>query len=84
MCNNQVSAHDMNMTVINFPMVHVVEKAKGASLFAVDCMRQVSLTGETAILCRMVVASKKELQFYYWKNRQFLELHQEVRTVRTS
>ena len=78
LCNNQLSAHDMDMTVINFPTIHVVEKAKGASLFAVDCVRQVTLTGETAVLCRLVVAVKKRLQFYYWKNRQFLELHQEI------
>ena len=78
LCNSQLSAHDMDMTVINFPTIHVVERARGASLFAVDCVRQVSLTGETAVLCRLVVAVKRRLQFYYWKNRQFLELHQEV------
>ena len=73
-----VSVHDMDLAASNFPVIARVERSKGASSFAVDLRRPKTLTGETSVVVRMVVAVKKKLQFYYWKNRKFHDLLPDV------
>lgn len=36
------------------------------------------MTGETVVTVRMCVAVKRKLQFFYWKNGDFLELREDV------
>ena len=36
------------------------------------------MTGEEGCTVRLVVAVKRKLQFYYWKNRKFLELQPDI------
>ena len=59
-----------------FPLLHRCEETRGATAFAVDCVRQRSLTGEAAVTVRMVVAVKRRLHFFYYKNRKMLKLHE--------
>ena len=59
-----------------FPLLHRCEETRGATAFAVDCVRQRSLTGEAAVTVRMVVAVKRRLYFFYYKNRKMLKLHE--------
>ena len=37
-----------------------------------------SLTGETAVAVRMAVVMRRKLQFYYWKNRKFHKLQDDL------
>ena len=37
-----------------------------------------SLTGETAVAVRMAVVMRRKLQFYYWKNRKFHKLQEDL------
>jgi len=75
---NQVSVHDIDMAVTNFPTISQVTKTKGTNLFALDVVRTKTLTGETAVAVRMVAAVRRKLQFYYWKNRKFHELREDI------
>ena len=69
-----ISVHDIDLAVTNFPTICRVDRTRGASAFALDVTSTKTLTGETVTSVRMVVAVKKKLQFYYWKNRKFHEL----------
>ena len=44
----------------------------------VKFFRLTTLTGEEGCTVRLVVAVKRKLQFYYWKNRKFLELQSDI------
>jgi len=76
--DNIISVHDIDLAVTNFPLIYQVERSKGTNLFALDVKRTHTLTGETAATVRMVVSVRRKLQFYYWKNRKFLELREDV------
>lgn len=52
----------MDVAVCNFPVISVLDRARGAALFAVDCVRQRTLTGETAVVARLAVAVKRKIQ----------------------
>lgn len=56
----------------NFPIVHSNPNTKGASLFALNINRSTSLTGETALVVRLCVVIKRQLQFWYWKHDKLL------------
>lgn len=56
----------------NFPIVHSNANTKGASLFALNVNRSTSLTGETALVVRLCVVIKRQLQFWYWKHDKLL------------
>ncbi|CAG0902960.1 unnamed protein product [Cyprideis torosa] len=71
-----ITVHDMN--VFNFPIITQLERTKGALLFAVDCKKQTSQTGVISTIVRLCVAVRKSLQLYYWKNRKFLELGEDL------
>jgi len=76
--DNIISVHDIDMAVTNFPLISQVQRTKGTSLFALDVVRTKSLTGESAAAVRMVVSVRRKLQFYYWKNRKFHELREDI------
>ncbi len=78
LCDSLVAVHDIDASVTNFPTISAVERTKGASVFALDVVRQKTLTGEIGVTVRMVVAVKRRLQFYYWKNRKFHDLFPDV------
>ena len=65
----------------NFPLVHSALKTKGATIFALDIKRSISLTGETAIMVRMCCAVKRKLQLWYWKHDKFLKLAADIDLV---
>ena len=73
-----ISVHDIDLSVTNFPVITTLTRTKGASTFALDVSRVTSLTGEQVCTVRLVVAVKRKLQFYYWKNRKFLEMHADI------
>lgn len=73
-----ISVHDIDLAVTNFPLISQVGRTKGTNLFALDIVRTQTLTGENATAVRMVVAVRRKLQFYYWKNRKFHELREDV------
>lgn len=56
----------------NFPIVHSNTNTKGASLFALNVNRSTSLTGEIALVVRICVVIKRQLQFWYWKHDKLL------------
>lgn len=69
---NDISRH-------NFPLVQsAVNKVKGATIFALDVNRSISLTGETVLVVRMCAAIKRKLQFWYWKHDKFLEFYDAI------
>ncbi|KAK7863279.1 hypothetical protein R5R35_005325 [Gryllus longicercus] len=74
--DNIICVHDIS--IINFPAVNVVQKSRGATLFALDIKKYTSLTGETSVTVRLCVAVKRKLQLYYWKNGSFLELSEDL------
>ncbi|KAJ9588748.1 hypothetical protein L9F63_017952, partial [Diploptera punctata] len=71
-----IGVHDM--TVINFPLVTVVQRTRGRKLCVIQLKKQTTLTGEITVLVRMCVAVKRKLQFFYWKNNVFLDLHEDL------
>lgn len=72
--DNVVSVHDLT----TFGLITTLSRTRGASQFAVDIQRHVSLSGETQATVQMCVATKKKLQLFYWKNRDFLELKDDM------
>nr|CAG4643717.1 EOG090X0131 [Lepidurus arcticus] len=74
--DNVISVHDLS--IFNFPLITTIQKSRGATLFALDVKKVVSLTGETAVTVRLCVCVKRKLQLYYWKNREFHELGQDL------
>lgn len=74
--DNVVSVHDL--AVFNFPVITLLSRTKGATLFTLDIKRQQTQTGEVAVTLRMCVAVKRKIQLYYWKNRNFHELVSEL------
>jgi len=76
--DNIISVHDIDMAVTNFPLISQVQRTKGTHLFALDVVRTQTLTGESAAAVRMVVSVRRKLQFYYWKNRKFHELREDI------
>lgn len=77
--DNIICVHDIS--IINFPAVCIVQRSRGATLFALDTKKYTSLTGETCVTVRLCVAVKRKLQLYYWKNGAFLELVREDLSV---
>jgi len=73
-----VSVHDIDMAVTSFPLICSVQRTYGCKLFSLSVLRTSSLTGEVNVAVRMCVVLKKKMQFYYWKNRKFWELQQDV------
>ncbi|XP_014242813.1 vam6/Vps39-like protein [Cimex lectularius] len=70
--DNIVSIHDLSAT--DFAPIKTLNKTKCATLFALDIQRNLSLTGEKSVTVRLCVVVKRKLQFYYWKNREFMDL----------
>ncbi len=73
-----ITVHDIDLSVTNFPVITTLQRTKGATAFALEVLRQKSLTGETACTVRLAVAVKRKLQLYYWKNRKFMELQEDI------
>ncbi|XP_063228747.1 vam6/Vps39-like protein [Bacillus rossius redtenbacheri] len=76
LADNVICVHDIS--VINFPLVTVVQESRGATLFTLDIKRHKSLTGETSVTVRMCAVVKRRLQLYYWKNNTFLTLRKDL------
>lgn len=68
--DNLVGIHDIARH--NFPIIHSNANTKGASLFALNVIRSTSLTGAVALLVRLCVVIKRQLQFWYWKHDKLL------------
>ena len=73
-----ISVHDIDLSVTNFPVITNLTRTKGACTFALDTSRVTTMTGEVVVTVRLVVAVKRKLQFYYWKNRKFLEMQADI------
>ena len=72
--DGNVTIHDMDPAVTNFPVITSVARAKGiASTFTLNVLKQTSMTGDLSVVPRLVVAARRKLQFYYWKNRKLHE-----------
>ncbi|GFS19211.1 vam6/Vps39-like protein [Elysia marginata] len=67
--DNVISVHDL----VSFNLITCVHKTKGASLFAVDVQNKQTPTGIEPSL-RIGIASKRKIQLFYWQNRDFTEL----------
>lgn len=74
--DNIISVHDM--TVFNFQILSSISKTRGATLFALDKQKNVSLTGVEVFTLRMCVVVKRKLQLFYWKNRGFHDMEPEL------
>ncbi|KAK7506799.1 hypothetical protein BaRGS_00001650, partial [Batillaria attramentaria] len=68
--DNVISVHDL----VTFNLITCVNKTKGATLFAVDCQPQDTQSGSKQFYLRIGVASRRKIQLFYWKNRDFHEL----------
>lgn len=71
-----ISVHDLTV----FAPIAVVEKSRGAFLFALDLQKETSRDGELHYNLRMCVAVKRRLQLYQWKNRDFHSLQDDLIT----
>lgn len=71
-----VGIHDLARH--NFPLMHSNASTKGASLFSLNVNRSISLTGETALLVRVCVVIKRQLQFWYWKHDKLLQYREPI------
>jgi hypothetical protein len=69
--DGNITVHDIHPAVTNFPIITSVSRARPASTFSLDVLKQTSLTGDISVTVRMVVGVRRKLQFYYWKNRKF-------------
>lgn len=67
--DNVISVHDL----VSFNLITCVHKTKGASLFAVDVQKRQTSQGFEPYL-RIGIASKRKIQLFYWQNRDFTEL----------
>ncbi|KAL5008472.1 hypothetical protein ScPMuIL_014053 [Solemya velum] len=72
--DNVVSVHDLN----SFGQMSCISKTRGATLFAIDLEKPTSLSGDVQCTLRMSVAAKRKIQLFYWKNRNFLELKNDL------
>lgn len=50
----------------------------GAMLFALNVSRTTSMTGETALVVRLCVVIKRQLQFWYWKHDKLLQYREPI------
>ncbi|KAH9489099.1 Vam6/Vps39-like protein [Bulinus truncatus] len=71
--DNVISVHDL----ATFTLICCVQKTKGANLFAVDVQKKETQSGYEYYL-RLGVASKRKIQLFYWENREFHELLQDL------
>nr|XP_002129290.2 vam6/Vps39-like protein [Ciona intestinalis] len=69
-----VSVHDIH----TYQLITSMQRAKGASMFAADLEEKVSLRGDAAYALRLSVAVKRKLQIYFWKNHDFIQLHNDI------
>ncbi|CAG0914703.1 unnamed protein product [Notodromas monacha] len=74
--DNILSVHDM--TKARFPALSVVERTRGCHLFTLHVTEETSQTGVVSVIVRLCVAIKKRLQLYYWKNRDFHVLREDL------
>ncbi|KAK6183438.1 hypothetical protein SNE40_010920 [Patella caerulea] len=72
--DNVICVHDL----MSFDLVTTVNKTKGATLFSVDLEKPTNLEGKIQYNLRICVTSKRRAQFYYWKNRDFYDLLNEL------
>ncbi|CAK8694992.1 unnamed protein product [Clavelina lepadiformis] len=69
-----VSVHDLT----TYQLITCVQKSKGASFFSADLEEQISSMGDVAHALKLCVSVKRKLQFYFWKKRDFVELHNDI------
>ena len=70
--DGNITVHEIDPAVVNFPIITSVSRARPASTFALDVLKLKSpVTGDLSVTVRMVVGVKRKLQLYYWKNRKF-------------
>ena len=69
--DSMITVHDIDLSVTSFPVITNLPRTKGATTFALDVSRLKSLSGDTVCTVRLVVAVRRKLQLYYWKNRKF-------------
>lgn len=69
-----VSVHDLTV----FNPITTLERTRGANCFTVDVQQEVLRDEQVDYHVRLCVSVKKKLQFYYWKNRQFIELRPDL------
>uniref|UniRef100_H2Y4V8 CNH domain-containing protein n=1 Tax=Ciona savignyi TaxID=51511 RepID=H2Y4V8_CIOSA len=69
-----VSVHDLH----SYQLISVIQRAKGATLFSADLEAQVSLQGVAAYALRLCIVVRRKLQIYFWKHRDFIELHNDI------
>ncbi|CAG7719932.1 unnamed protein product [Allacma fusca] len=74
--DNGISVHDM--ALYTCPSIATIEKTKGATLFSLDIQRQLTLTLNPVVTVRMCVVVGKRLQLFYWKNRSFYDLRDDL------
>ncbi|CAL1543565.1 unnamed protein product [Lymnaea stagnalis] len=69
--DNVISVHDL----ASFSLITCVQKSKGANLFAID-KKETGIGVEHYL--RIGVASKRKIQLFYWQNKEFHELLQDL------
>jgi len=74
-----VSIHRLD----NYEKIATVSKTKGASYFSAGIDSQVSSTGVVAYEMKLCVSVRRTLQFYFWKNGEFSQLHSDVQLPET-
>lgn len=73
LADNVISVHDL----ASFSLITCVQKTKGANLFAIDVKKKEMGIGTEHYL-RIGVASKRKIQLFYWQNKEFHELLQDL------
>lgn len=67
------------MAVTNFPMIYQLEASRGCHSFSLSVLRTEDIDGNMKVAAvRLCVVMRRKLQFYYWKDRKFITLHDDV------
>lgn len=59
-------------------LINILSRTKGATNFSADLESQLSSTGAAAHALKLCVVVRRSLQFYFWKNGEFCQLHADV------
>lgn len=73
--DNVISVYDL--TKLHVPLM-ILARSKGATLFAIDVKKTKADSGKAVSKLRLCAAVRKKLQLYYWNERTFSDLGEDL------
>uniref|UniRef100_A0A0K2U204 CNH domain-containing protein n=1 Tax=Lepeophtheirus salmonis TaxID=72036 RepID=A0A0K2U204_LEPSM len=75
--DGSLTLYDIDLSLTNFPVIADLKETRGLHLYGADITSTRTLTGAT-VTFRVAVVVKRKILFYYWKNRSFQKLREEM------